>query len=269
MPTISIDLVEFENNTSVLNDEFIAHRLGLIPLVSDHARFMAMPYEEVDIDARVIEFSLDVKCTEDQAMDVLDTDLMPIGGHGVEPVSARRVDSKPITILKLAKGQVRWFNRATETAAAFRDCMLSLTAQYTPCTVLVYSVFEHAVSSKLAAVSCRSCLRSRFLPEAGNAAQPSHFSPTSRCHACACGKLAARPASTAVLVQSSDGWKNNCIKHMPAHGVKISSALLAAVSRRRNSMLAAARNLLLSVSHAPATLLLARVVWQCAGICRK
>ena len=37
VPTIAIDLVEFENTTTGLNDEFLAHRLGLVPLVSEEA----------------------------------------------------------------------------------------------------------------------------------------------------------------------------------------------------------------------------------------
>lgn len=44
----AIDMVEIESNTTVLPDEFIAHRLGMIPLVSTNCD-EAMRYTRVSL----------------------------------------------------------------------------------------------------------------------------------------------------------------------------------------------------------------------------
>mmetsp|Transcript_13747 Transcript_13747/g.23247 ORF Transcript_13747/g.23247 Transcript_13747/m.23247 type:complete len:313 (+) Transcript_13747:199-1137(+) len=77
VPTIAVDLVEIEANSSVLNDEFIAHRLGLIPLISTRAGQMKSPLEADEDDFTDVEFTLDVTCTTDSTMEVTSDFLMP------------------------------------------------------------------------------------------------------------------------------------------------------------------------------------------------
>ncbi|KAK4254680.1 hypothetical protein QN277_010028 [Acacia crassicarpa] len=116
VPTVAIDLVEIEVNSSVLNDEFIAHRLGLIPLTSDRA--MAMRFsrdcDACDGDGQCefcsVEFHLRVKCMTDETLDVTSKDLYS-SDHTVVPVDfpdpagMEGSENRGIIIVKLRRGQ--------------------------------------------------------------------------------------------------------------------------------------------------------------------
>ncbi|XP_028759304.1 DNA-directed RNA polymerases II, IV and V subunit 3-like [Neltuma alba] len=116
VPTVAIDLVEIEVNSSVLNDEFIAHRLGLIPLTSDRA--MAMRFsrdcDACDGDGQCefcsVEFHLRVKCMTDETLDVTSKDLYS-SDHTVVPVDfsdpagMEASENRGIIIVKLRRGQ--------------------------------------------------------------------------------------------------------------------------------------------------------------------
>ncbi|KAF5762340.1 putative DNA-directed RNA polymerase [Helianthus annuus] len=118
VPTIAIDLVEIEVNSSVLNDEFIAHRLGLIPLTSERAMSMrfSRDCDACDGDGQCefcsVEFHLRAKCINDQTLDVTSKDLYS-SDHTVVPVDFSDAtsgfenpeDQRGITIVKLRKGQ--------------------------------------------------------------------------------------------------------------------------------------------------------------------
>ncbi|KAK9083626.1 hypothetical protein Scep_030097 [Stephania cephalantha] len=79
VPTIAIDLVEIEVNSSVLNNEFIAHRLGLIPSPADRAMSMRFSRDRDACDERQVreyrsvEFQLSVGCDRDR------TSTLPAG----------------------------------------------------------------------------------------------------------------------------------------------------------------------------------------------
>lgn len=112
VPTLAIDLVEIEANTTVLNDEYIAHRLGLIPLVSTRASQFAYPYE-ANIEGTALQevhFSLDVVCTQDSTQDVTSDDLVCLDADRfpeVRPINYKMADAeqRPITIVKMRRGQ--------------------------------------------------------------------------------------------------------------------------------------------------------------------
>ncbi|MCJ1465966.1 45 kDa subunit of RNA polymerase II [Pseudocyphellaria aurata] len=79
IPTMAIDLVEVEANTSVLADEFIAHRLGLVPLNSKQIEDVLYT-RDCDCDQFCencsVTLTLHARCTGDDIMKVYARDLV-------------------------------------------------------------------------------------------------------------------------------------------------------------------------------------------------
>jgi len=112
VPTMAIEMVQIEQNSSFLNDEYIAHRLGLIPLKSHQVgRFLSSL--ECTCEDRCsncsAELSLNITCTEGQ-LEVTSRNLV-CSDRDVEPVEPidssewQQGQSKGISIVKLRPPQ--------------------------------------------------------------------------------------------------------------------------------------------------------------------
>lgn len=96
IPTIAIDLVEVITNTSVIPDEFLAHRLGLIPLNSADAESLAYTRDcECDgyCDLCSITLDLQAKCSADEVMIVF-ADSLTKENQGPSPELGKPVISE-------------------------------------------------------------------------------------------------------------------------------------------------------------------------------
>jgi DNA-directed RNA polymerases I and III subunit RPAC1 len=62
VPTVAIEYVYVWNNTSVIVDEVLAHRLGLIPLNIDPSMLELRPRADVATDRNTVVFNLNVAC---------------------------------------------------------------------------------------------------------------------------------------------------------------------------------------------------------------
>jgi len=110
VPTMAIDLVEIEANSSVMTDEFLAHRLGLIPLTSHNAnRFKNK--QDCDCESQCkhcsVVFKIDVTNLEDEKMMITSKDIKLENtddmDNRVYPVEFPGED--PILVVKLGKNQ--------------------------------------------------------------------------------------------------------------------------------------------------------------------
>ncbi|KAJ3297717.1 45 kDa subunit of RNA polymerase II [Borealophlyctis nickersoniae] len=106
VPTVAIDMVEVDVNTSVLSDEFIAHRMGLIPLASHDVKFLNFTRDcgcLVSCSRCAINLEIDVSATEDRTLNVTARNL--ISQHpSIAPVFESD-DDTGVLITKLKKGQ--------------------------------------------------------------------------------------------------------------------------------------------------------------------
>ncbi|EIM21360.1 DNA-directed RNA polymerase II subunit RPB3 [Wallemia mellicola CBS 633.66] len=127
LPTMAIDIVNIEENSSVLVDEFIAHRLGMVPLISTACdKLINYNRDCVCLDhcpKCSVELELNIKCTTPETVLVTSNHLQikgqvandtsgnlidpPIGlpdNFGL-PINYHQEGAYPITLCKLRQGQ--------------------------------------------------------------------------------------------------------------------------------------------------------------------
>ncbi|KIY73033.1 RBP11-like subunits of RNA polymerase [Cylindrobasidium torrendii FP15055 ss-10] len=162
IPTVAIDLVEITENTTVLPDEFISHRLGMIPLVSVNCDEV-MRYNRDCVcvgfcDYCTIKLVIDVQCHDSVTMDVTSNHLesavaAPFNNNGMDgdeiskrapdfgsPVGKGVIGQPPVLIAKIRKGQ------RLQAVCIAKKGIAKEHAKWSPCTAVS---FEYDPYNKL------------------------------------------------------------------------------------------------------------------------
>lgn len=100
VPTMAIEIVNIEDNSSVLFDEFIAHRMGLLPLSSIGIGDVPgdpgfVEHKECDCNEGCaycsVEYKLDVSNHMDKILNVTHFDLVPTGRFTKDEITGAKV----------------------------------------------------------------------------------------------------------------------------------------------------------------------------------
>jgi DNA-directed RNA polymerase subunit D len=182
VPTMAIDYVIFYDNTSVLHDEIITHRLGMLPLTSDDALDKYLPPEECSVEGAEFKegcyasLLLEVETREGEVRTVYSGELASRDDPNVRPVS----NNVPIVILgpnqrvvlearaRLGRGRehIKW-SPATVSVSKYlskieiddKKCvMCGACAEYCPTGALRIES-DKLIADELKCTLCRQCVR--------------------------------------------------------------------------------------------------------------
>lgn len=94
--TIAIERVYIYNNTSVVQDEVLCHRLGLVPLRIDPRIIEEAPtdYQNLSTDRNTVVFTLDAQCYEREGVKPGETDpeKLYVNSNGKKGHSNKQLD---------------------------------------------------------------------------------------------------------------------------------------------------------------------------------
>lgn len=158
VPTMAIETVYIQTNTSIIQDEVLSHRLGLIPIKADPKLFDELLDGEDPTDQNTIVFRLDVLCVNEDSETVYSRDLewQPQGDQrekfpgGILPVH------EDIIIAKLKPGQ------HIQLEAHCRKGVGKDHAKFSPCGTASYRlmpdiIFPTAITGFLAEELAQMC----------------------------------------------------------------------------------------------------------------
>ncbi|KAL5528446.1 hypothetical protein ACEPAF_7582 [Sanghuangporus sanghuang] len=162
VPTIAIDIVEIETNTSVLPDEFIAHRLGMVPLMSTNCDESIRYNRDCTCDEYCdfcsVKLMLNVSCTEgsgnldvtSEHLDVVPPDYARIAesidagdevskrsekfGH---PVGQGDASINPVLLCKIRAGQ------EIKARCIAKKGIAKEHAKWSPCSAVAFEYDPH------------------------------------------------------------------------------------------------------------------------------
>uniref|UniRef100_A0A2C9UDJ2 DNA-directed RNA polymerases I and III subunit RPAC1 n=1 Tax=Manihot esculenta TaxID=3983 RepID=A0A2C9UDJ2_MANES len=122
LPTMAIEKVLIANNTSLIQDEVLSHRLGLIPISADPRLFEYLSANDTPNEKNTIVFKLHVRCKRGEPRRTVYSEELKWLPNGSEFIKeSEKVDTKPSTYTSFTCSQDSLQNSSSKPIGPAED----------------------------------------------------------------------------------------------------------------------------------------------------